>query len=118
MSPTHSSGIRVNPVLLTFMKQFLVSLGHNTPRTKRSEAQTPSPFGIQSAKPPALPMQVETKQMELEAKAGSRLEIQAARRKAIAEILSHYGLVKWKRNVLTHYRIQYGIGWLGATIKG
>jgi transposase InsO family protein len=53
-------------------------------------------------------IEVETRQLELEAKAGSRKEIQAARRKAVIEVLSHYGLLIWGGNVSTYLRAQSG----------
>jgi transposase InsO family protein len=46
-------------------------------------------------------LEVETKQRELEAGAGSRTEIAAARRRAVVEILSRYGLLVWKTDVST-----------------
>ena len=49
-------------------------------------------------------MEVETKQVELEALAGSRKEIQAARRKAVIEVLMRYNLLIWRGNVSTNYR--------------
>lgn len=53
-------------------------------------------------------LEVETRQLELEAKAGSRREIQAARRQAVIEILSRYGLLKWRGDVSTNFRAQNG----------
>jgi len=53
-------------------------------------------------------IEVETRQLELEAKAGSCKEIQAARRKAVIEVLSHYGLLIWGGNVSTYLRAQSG----------
>ena len=51
-------------------------------------------------------MEVETRQLELETKAGSRHEIQAARRKAVIEVLSRYGLLNWRGDVSTYFRTQ------------
>jgi transposase InsO family protein len=45
---------------------------------------------------------VNTKQIEFEAKAGSRKEVESARRKAVIAVLSHYNLIKWKGNVSTY----------------
>ncbi len=53
-------------------------------------------------------MEVETRQLELEAHAGSLTEIQAARRKAVIEVLSRYGLLIWRGNVSTYLRTQSG----------
>jgi len=46
-------------------------------------------------------MEVETRQLELEADAGTRTEIAAARRRAVMEVLSKYELLMWKGNVST-----------------
>ena len=53
-------------------------------------------------------MEVETRQLELEANAGSRTEIQAARRRAVIEVLSRYELLNWKGNVSTNSQTQTG----------
>ena len=53
-------------------------------------------------------MEVETRQLELEAQAGSRREIHAARRTAVLEVLSRYGLLKWRGDVSTYFRTQNG----------
>jgi transposase InsO family protein len=47
-------------------------------------------------------MEVKTKQIELESKAGSQPEIQAARRTAVNAVLSRYGLLNWRGNVSTY----------------
>ena len=47
-------------------------------------------------------MQVETLALELTAQAGSRKEVESARRKAVIAVLSQYGLLKWKGNVSTN----------------
>jgi len=47
-------------------------------------------------------LEVETKQRELEANAGSRTEIAAARRRAVVEVLSRHGLLIWKAGVSTN----------------
>lgn len=44
-------------------------------------------------------IRVQTKQLELEEKATDRKEKQAARRRAVEQVLLHYGLIKWKGNV-------------------
>jgi transposase InsO family protein len=49
-------------------------------------------------------MHVETIALELAARAGSRKEVENARRKAVIEVLSQYGLLKWKGNVSTNSR--------------
>jgi hypothetical protein len=46
-------------------------------------------------------LEVEAKQRELEADAGSRTEIAAARRRAVVEILSKHGLLAWTTDVST-----------------
>jgi transposase InsO family protein len=46
-------------------------------------------------------MHVETVALELGAQAGSRKEVENARRKAVIALLSKYGLLKWKGNVST-----------------
>jgi len=46
-------------------------------------------------------MEVETRQLELEADAGTRAELAAARRRAVAEVLSKLGLLVWKGDVST-----------------
>jgi transposase InsO family protein len=51
-------------------------------------------------------MEVETRQVELEARAGSRKEIQAARRKAVIEVLMRYNLLNWRGDVSTNYQRQ------------
>jgi transposase InsO family protein len=51
-------------------------------------------------------MEVETRRLELEARAGSRKEIQAARRRAVIEVLSRYKLLNWRGDVSTNYRRQ------------
>ncbi len=51
-------------------------------------------------------MEVETRQIELEAQAGSRKEIQAARRRAVIEVLSRYKLLNWRGDVSTNYQRQ------------
>ncbi len=53
-------------------------------------------------------IEVETRQLELEAQAGSRNEIQAARRTAVIEVLLRYGLLIWGGNVSTYLREQSG----------
>jgi transposase InsO family protein len=47
-------------------------------------------------------MHVETVALELSAQAGSRKEVENARRKAVIAVLSKYGLLKWKGNVSTN----------------
>lgn len=47
-------------------------------------------------------MEVETLAIELAAQAGSRKEVESARRKAVIQVLSRYGLLKWKGNVSTN----------------
>lgn len=47
-------------------------------------------------------MRVETLTLELSAQAGSRKEVENARRKAVIAVLSQYGLLKWKGNVSTN----------------
>jgi transposase InsO family protein len=47
-------------------------------------------------------MELETRQIELEAMAGSRKEIKAARRKAVIEILSRYKLLNWRGDMSTN----------------
>jgi transposase InsO family protein len=49
-------------------------------------------------------MHVETITPEFTAQAGSRKEVENARRKAVIEVLSKYGLLKWKGNVSTNSR--------------
>jgi len=51
-------------------------------------------------------MEVETRRLELEARAGSRKEIHAARRRAVIEVLSRYKLLNWRGDVSTNYRRQ------------
>jgi len=51
-------------------------------------------------------MEVETRRLELEARAGSRKEIQAARRRTVIEVLSRYKLLNWRGDVSTNYRRQ------------
>jgi hypothetical protein len=53
-------------------------------------------------------MEVETRQIELEADAGTRAEKAAARRRAVMEILSKYGLLMWKGNVSTDSQTETG----------
>jgi len=53
-------------------------------------------------------MEVETLQLELEAKAGSRKEVENARRRAIIAVLSRYNLIQWKGNVSTNLIGQTG----------
>jgi len=53
-------------------------------------------------------MEVETRCLELVAEAGSRTEIAAARRRAVVEVLSKYGLLVWKAGVSTNSRAQAG----------
>jgi len=53
-------------------------------------------------------MEVETRQMELEAQAGSRREVQAARRKAVIEVLSRYKLIKWRGDVSSNSKRKSG----------
>lgn len=47
-------------------------------------------------------IQVETLALELVSEAGSRKEVEHARRKAVIAVLSKYGLFKWKGNVSTN----------------
>jgi hypothetical protein len=44
-------------------------------------------------------IRVQTKQLELEEKAVDRKEKEAARRRAVEQVLLHYDLIKWKGNV-------------------
>ena len=53
-------------------------------------------------------MEVETRQLELEADAGTRAEIAAARRRAVMEVLSKYELLMWKGNVSTDSQTETG----------
>jgi hypothetical protein len=53
-------------------------------------------------------MQVDTLQIQLEVKAGSRKEVESARRRAVIAVLSRYNLVHWKRNVSTNLIGQTG----------
>jgi hypothetical protein len=47
-------------------------------------------------------IRVQTRQIELEEKARNRRELQAARRRAIEEVLLHYDLMKWKGDASTY----------------
>ena len=49
-------------------------------------------------------MEVETRQIELEAQAGSRREVQAARRRAVIDVLSRYKLINWRGGVSTNFK--------------
>lgn len=51
-------------------------------------------------------MEVETRQRELEANAGTRAELAAARRRAVTEVLSKHGLLVWKGDASTNFRAQ------------
>ena len=53
-------------------------------------------------------LEVETRQRELEAQAGSRTEIAAARRRAVMEVLSRYGLLIWKTGMSTDCNARTG----------
>jgi transposase InsO family protein len=53
-------------------------------------------------------MEVDILQMELEAMAGSRKEVESARRKAVIAVLSRYNLIKWKGNVSTNLNQKIG----------
>jgi transposase InsO family protein len=53
-------------------------------------------------------MQVDTLQIQIEAKAGSRKEVESARRKAVIAVLSRYNLIQWKGNVSTNLIGQTG----------
>lgn len=48
-------------------------------------------------------MEVENLQAVLIAKAGSRKEVESARRRAVIAVLSNYKLINWKGNVSTNY---------------
>jgi transposase InsO family protein len=54
-------------------------------------------------------MHVETVALELAARAGSRKEVENARRKAVITVFSQYGLIKWKGNVLTNSQSKMAI---------
>lgn len=49
---------------------------------------------------------VEQRTLELKEEAASRREMDAASRKAIEDVLSSYGLMKWKGNASTYYRAE------------
>jgi transposase InsO family protein len=53
-------------------------------------------------------LEVETRQRELEADAGSRTEIAAARRRAVMEVLSRHGLLIWKTGMSTDSKARTG----------
>jgi transposase InsO family protein len=53
-------------------------------------------------------MEVETRQIELEAQAGSRREIHAARRRAVIDVLSRYKLINWRGGVSTNFKTKSG----------
>ncbi len=53
-------------------------------------------------------MEVRTRQLELEANAGSRTEKNAARRRAVIQVLSKYKLINWRGDVSTYYPDQTG----------
>ena len=53
-------------------------------------------------------MEVETRQLELEADAGTRAEMAAARRRAVTEVLSKYKLLMWKGCVSTDSQTETG----------
>lgn len=53
-------------------------------------------------------MEVETRQLELEADAGTRAELAAARRRAVTEVLSNHGLLTWKGGVSTDSQTRTG----------
>jgi hypothetical protein len=53
-------------------------------------------------------MEVETRQLKLEAEAGSRTEKSAARRRAVIQVLSGYKLINWRGDVSTYFRNQTG----------
>jgi len=52
--------------------------------------------------------EVEIRQLQLEAQAGSRREILAARRRAVIEVLSRYKLIDWRGGVSTNLNRQAG----------
>jgi transposase InsO family protein len=49
-------------------------------------------------------LEVETLAIEFAAQAGSRKEVEKARRKAVIQVLSRYGLLKWKGNMSTNFQ--------------
>jgi transposase InsO family protein len=51
-------------------------------------------------------MEVDTRRVELEARAGSRREIRAARRRAVTEVLSRYNLLNWRGDMATNLQRQ------------
>jgi hypothetical protein len=53
-------------------------------------------------------MEVQTKQLELEAQAGSRTEKNAARRRAVLQVLSSYNLIKRRGDVKSCFQSQTG----------
>lgn len=53
-------------------------------------------------------MEVQTKQLELEAEAGSRAEKNAARRRAVIQVLSRYRLINWRGDVSAYSHSQIG----------
>lgn len=53
-------------------------------------------------------MEVKTRQVELEDQAASRKEVQAARRRAVIEVLSRYKLLNWRSDVSTYLQRQVG----------
>lgn len=53
-------------------------------------------------------MRVNTRKAELKKEASDRHEKQAARRRAIIEVLTHYGLINWKGNVSTNSETKTG----------
>lgn len=63
-------------------------------------------------------MEVTTKQLELEALAGSRTEKNAARRNAVIHVFSHYNLINWRGNGSTNSNSQTGTDQIAATKNG
>lgn len=74
------------------------ALGGRTAREVMREAR------IKLPEPRRFTMAVLTLQAELEARAGSRREFQAARRRAVIEVLMRYNLLQWGGGVSTNYQ--------------
>jgi len=75
-------------------------LGGRTAREVFDQDRIPLP------NPKRFKMEVETRQIKLEAQAGSRHEFQAARRKAVIHVLSKYKLIEWRGDVSTYFHRQ------------
>ncbi len=97
---------RAEPRLGVRIRLALDDLNHRRPRPVlggRTASETYDDSKLELPQRRQFKQEVEQRQRELETSAASRHEKDAARRRAVEDVLSRYGLITWNTDVSTNY---------------